>query len=47
MATTEFELVAELAPEFAKRHTKVMGVSVDDFICFADYRCASRNRGAR
>ncbi len=29
VCTTEFGAVAQLAPEFAKRHTKVMGVSVD------------------
>ena len=29
VCTTEFGAVARLAPEFAKRHTKVMGVSVD------------------
>jgi len=30
VCTTEFGAVAQLAPEFAKRKTKVMGVSVDD-----------------
>jgi alkyl hydroperoxide reductase subunit AhpC len=30
VCTTEFGAVAQLAPEFAKRHTKVMGVSVDN-----------------
>ena len=30
MCTTEFGAVAQLAPEFAKRKTKVMGVSVDN-----------------
>ena len=29
VCTTEFGAVAQLAPEFAKRNTKVMGVSVD------------------
>ena len=29
VCTTEFGAVAQLAPEFEKRHTKVMGVSVD------------------
>ena len=29
VCTTEFVAVAQLAPEFAKRNTKVMGVSVD------------------
>lgn len=29
VCTTEFGAVARLVPEFAKRHTKVMGVSVD------------------
>lgn len=29
VCTTEFSAVAQLAPEFAKRNTKVMGVSVD------------------
>lgn len=29
VCTTEFGAVAQLAPEFAKRHTKVIGVSVD------------------
>jgi alkyl hydroperoxide reductase subunit AhpC len=29
VCTTEFGAVAQLAPEFSKRHTKVMGVSVD------------------
>ena len=29
VCTTEFGAVAQLAPEFAKRKTKVMGVSVD------------------
>lgn len=29
VCTTEFSAVARLAPEFAKRNTKVMGVSVD------------------
>lgn len=30
VCTTEFGAVAQLAPEFAKRNTKVMGVSVDN-----------------
>ena len=30
VCTTEFGAVAQLAPEFAKRKTKVMGVSVDN-----------------
>lgn len=30
VCTTEFGAVAQLAPEFAKRRTKVMGVSVDN-----------------
>ncbi|MDX5328355.1 MAG: peroxiredoxin [Marinobacter sp.] len=30
VCTTEFGAVAQLVPEFAKRKTKVMGVSVDD-----------------
>ncbi len=30
VCTTEFAAVAQLAPEFAKRNTKVMGVSVDN-----------------
>jgi thioredoxin-dependent peroxiredoxin len=30
VCTTEFGAVAKLAPEFAKRNTKVMGVSVDN-----------------
>lgn len=29
VCTTEFSAVAQLAPEFEKRHTKVLGVSVD------------------
>jgi alkyl hydroperoxide reductase subunit AhpC len=29
VCTTEFGVVAKLAPEFAKRNTKVMGISVD------------------
>ncbi len=30
VCTTEFGAVAQLAPEFAKRNTKVLGVSVDN-----------------
>ena len=32
VCTTEFGAVAQLAPEFAKRNTKVMGVSVDSVV---------------
>jgi thioredoxin-dependent peroxiredoxin len=44
VCTTEFGAVAQLAPEFAKRKTKVMGVSVDSV---ATTEMEARHRGLR
>jgi alkyl hydroperoxide reductase subunit AhpC len=47
VCTTELGYMAKLAPEFAKRNTKVIGLSVDSMQLTAKHKVARRSTGNR